>query len=128
MALGKQVGDFSLKATSVTVSPGPGTTLTTQVNFEGPAKGDAGTGVLIGTLTIVGEPGAKSGTWSWCGVMALNTGGSFGSQGQGHWEESGSHRWRYRGTNTTSDGRKSAVEAEGNLAERAVTGTFYEWA
>ena len=128
MALGKQVGDFSLKATSVTMSPGPGTTLTTQVNFEGPAKGDAGAGVLIGTLTIVGEPGAKSGTWQWCGIMALNAGGSFGSQGRGNWEESGPHRWRYRGTNTTSDGHRYAVEAEGNLAERAVTGTFYEWA
>jgi hypothetical protein len=127
MALGKQVGDFSLKATSVTVSPGPGTALTIQVNYEGPATGEAGAGVLIGTLMIVGEPGAKSGTWQWYGLMALNAGGSFGSQGRGNWEESGPHRWRYRGTNTISTGQQYAVEAEGNLAERAVTGRFYEW-
>ena len=128
MALGKQAGEFSLKATSFTVSPGPGKVRSTQANFEGPIKGNVGQGVEIGTLTVIGEPGAKSGTWSWCGTVALATGGSYGDQGQGSWEEIGPHRWRLRGAGSTDQGQSFAVEAEGNLAERALVGKLYEWA
>ena len=66
MALGKELGSFELKTTSFTVTPGPGKGRITQVNCEGTMSGDV-TGVILGTLTVVtAEPGAKTGTWSWC--------------------------------------------------------------
>jgi hypothetical protein len=90
-------------------------------------SGEAGTGTGIGTLTVVAEPGAKSGTWTWCGTTFLNTGGSVGVDGQGTWEESSANKWRYRGTGENSDGSVTAVEYEGDLATRTIAGKIYEW-
>ena len=127
MALGKAIGEFSLKATSFIVTPGPGKSMSIQGNFEGPTSGEAGAGTGIGTLTVVSEVGAKSGTWQWCGMTFLNTGGSMGVEGQGTWEESSANKWRYRGTGEDSDGRVTAVEFEGDLATRTIAGKAYEW-
>ncbi len=64
MALGKQIGEFSLKQTSSTVTPGSGGTLALQINFQGQVSGEAGEGLAIGTQTVAYEPNMKSGTWS----------------------------------------------------------------
>jgi hypothetical protein len=127
MALGKVIGEFSLKATSFTVTPGSGGAMTIQGNFEGPTSGDQGAGTGMGTLTAEGGPGAKSGTWRYCGMTFLNSGGSTGVTGQGTWEESGPNKWRYRGTGENSDGSVTAVEYEGDLATRTIAGKVYEW-
>jgi hypothetical protein len=127
MALGKQIGEFSLKITSFTVTPGPGGTITIQSNCEGPVGGDVGAGIYIGTLTTGGGPGAKSGTWSACGMNFLNEGGSIAVSGQGTWEESGPNKWRFRGTTQSSDGRVVATEYAADLATRSMTGKLYEW-
>ena len=127
MALGKAIGEFSLKATSFTVTPGSGGAISIQGNFEGPVSGDQGAGIGIGTLTAEGGPGAKSGTWSYCGLTFLNTGGSTGVTGHGTWEESALNKWRYRGTSQGSDGRVTAVEFDGDLATRTMAGKIYEW-
>ena len=127
MALGKQIGEFSFKATSTMYTPGPGGTITQQINFQGSATGELA-GVAQGTLTVVAEPGAKKGTWSWCGTVAMANGSSYGDQGQGTWEEIGAHRWRLRGAGSTSEEQSFGVEAEANLAERALVGKLYAWA
>ena len=127
MALGKAIGEFSLKATSFTVTPGSGGAISIQGNFEGPVSGEQGAGTGIGTLTTEGEPGGKSGAWSYCGMTFLNTGGSTGVTGHGTWEESGSNKWRFRGTGQGSDGRVTAVEFDADLAARTIAGKTYEW-
>ena len=127
MALGKAIGEFSLKAASFTVTPGPGSAFTIQGNFEGPVSGEAGAGTGVGTITVAFEPGAKSGTWSYSGLTFLNSGGSTGVTGHGTWEEIGSNKWRYRGTGKGSDGRVTAVEFDGDLATRTMAGKVYEW-
>ena len=63
MAQGKEIGSFDLTATSVTYTPGPGSAITAVVNLEGEVVGESG-GQARGTLTVVGEPGADSGTYS----------------------------------------------------------------
>jgi hypothetical protein len=127
MALGKQIGEFSLKLISTTVSPGPGNVQTWQANFEGPVSGEAGAGSYVGTMTVVWEPGAKSGTWSACGATALTSGGTLGGSTQGTWEEAGSQKWRYRGSGRLADGRTVAVEFEGDVVTRTWAGKLYEW-
>ena len=64
MAAGKQIGEFSLKATTFTYTPGPGGSILAQGNFEGTATGF---GAVLGTATFV-SAGTKSGTYSWCGA------------------------------------------------------------
>jgi len=56
---GYLIGEFSLKTTSLTFTPGPGGSTLVQVNWEGPA---AGLGTVAGTATFV-SAGMKSGTW-----------------------------------------------------------------
>ena len=50
MAAGKQVGEFSLKTTSLTLTPGPGGSVLVQGNFEGSS---AAFGTILRTATFV---------------------------------------------------------------------------
>lgn len=123
MAVGKQLGEFSLKATSFTYSAAG----TVQGNFEGSAKGEGLTGPVLGTLTAVGAPGAKSGTCSWAGTSYLDNGEEINGKGEGTWESIGTHKWRIRAVIYLSDGRTVASDGEIALATRSFTGTSYEW-
>ena len=129
MALGKQIGEFSFKETSTTMTPGSGGALTAQANFRGQVSGEAGEGRGLGTLTIEFQPDMKSGTWSWCGMTAFSSGGGTTVNGQGTCEEVSPLTFRYRGTATNSDGTTSGVEFEGDATteEWILSGKLYEW-
>lgn len=127
MALGKELGSWSYQIKSTTYIPGPGNSVTVQLNCGGAVLGEmAGKGE--GTLTVaVNEPGEKSGTWSWCGAVYLDAGSIVGTRGQGTIEASGKHHWRLKGSVVQSDGRTAAVEAEGDFAAQSFSGKAYEW-
>jgi hypothetical protein len=127
MALGKTLGEFSLKATSFTYTPTESGGRV-QGNFEGTAKGEGLAGPVLGTLTAVGAPGAKSGTCSWAGTSYLDNGEEVNGKGEGTWEKIGTHKWRVRMVAALSDGRTIASDGEVALAPRSFTGTLYEWA
>jgi hypothetical protein len=129
MALGKQIGQFSLKQTSSTVRPGPGGTLAMQINLQGQLSGEAGEGIALGTMSVEYEPNLKSGTWSYCGMTVLNSGGGNTVNSQGTWEETGHLKFRHRGTSQFSDGRTCGVEFENDATSGSVTisGKLYEW-
>jgi hypothetical protein len=129
MALGKKIGEFSLKQTSTTVTPGSGGTLALQINLQGQASGEAGEGIAIGTMSVAYEPNLKNGTWSYCGMTALNKGGGFTVNSQGAWEETGRLKFRHRGTGHFSDGRTCGVEFVNDATSGSVTlsGILYEW-
>ncbi len=125
MAQGKEIGAFTLKATSVTYTPGPGDALTAQVNVEGETTGEVG-GTTRGTLVVVGEPGGGGGTYTYCGVTLQADGGLVAVSSQGSVEDIGNHKRRLRGINRSSDGRVASVEAEGDLMAQTLTGKIYE--
>jgi hypothetical protein len=125
MAQGKQIGEFKLTVTSTTFTPGPGEALTVQVNFEGEVTGETA-GQHRGTLVAVGAPGAKSGTYSYCGVTLQGKGEVLALSSQGTVEDIGNHKRRLRGVNRFSDGRIATVEAEGDLLARTLIGKIYE--
>lgn len=125
MAQGKQLGEFKLTSTSTTFTPGPGAALTVQVNFEGEARGEAG-GQHRGTLVVVATPGAKSGTYTYCGVTLQSNGEVVSLSSQGTVEDIGNHKRRLRGVNHFSTGMVATVEAEGDLMARTLTGKLYE--
>ena len=129
MALGKAIGEFSLKQTSSTVTPGSGGTLALQTNFQGQLSGEAGEGIALGTMSVEYEPNLKSGTWSYCGMTVLNKGGGNTVNSQGTWEETGPLKFRYRGTAQFSDGRTCGLEFDGDATTGSLTlsGKLYEW-
>lgn len=127
MALGKPMAEFSFKAITARYTSGPGRAMSSEINFEGELTGNMA-GPAQGTLTtVVAEPNAKNGTWSWSGMTYLANGDIVGATSQGTLETVGSHKWRLLGQATFSDGSTAAVEGEGDLATRSLAGTLYEW-
>jgi hypothetical protein len=122
MALGKQAGEFSLKATSFTLTPGPAGSVIVQANFEGTATSF---GVVIGTMTAA-SAGQKNGTWSWCAAAYLDNGDSVTGNGQGTFSSGGTNRWRTQGFIQISDGRNIGLEGELDLATRLWSGKLSE--
>ena len=122
MASGKQVGEFSLKATSFTLTPGPAGSVIVQGNFEGTATSF---GVVLGTMTAT-SAGQKNGTWSWCAAAYLDNGDSVTGNGQGTFSSGGTNRWRTQGFIQISDGRNIGLEGELDLATRSWSGKLSE--
>ena len=121
MAIGKEIGEFSIKSTTISYAEDGGSV---QINCEGTATNY---GVVIGTLTFRGEPEAKSGVLSWRGQGFLENGDTVTGKGEGTWEEMGSHKWRTRMIVTTSDGGTHASDGHLDLATRTLTGKMLEW-
>ena len=124
MAQGDQLGEFTLTSTSTTFTPGPGAAITVQVNFEGETTGEAA-GRHRGTLVAVVTPGAKSGTYTYCGMTLQGDGEAVGLSSQGTVEDIGNHKRRLRGVNHFSNGLVATVEGEGDLIARTLTGKLY---
>ena len=125
MSVGKSVGEFSFKTTSVNVSSTPGGGASTQVNMEGTATGY---GAVLGTMTFSAEEaGAKSGTTSWVGTGYLENGDTVGGIGKGVFKESGTHKWRVRSIIQISDGTLLLTDGEIALEGKEYHGTIYEW-
>lgn len=121
MALGKEIGEFSLKSTSTSYAEDG---VTVRIDLDGKATGY---GTVLGTLTMRGEPGAKSGSCSWRGQGFLEGGDTVIGSGEGTWEEIGKHKWRTRLVVATSDGRTHASDGQLNLEGRSLTGKMLEW-
>jgi hypothetical protein len=127
MALGKQIGEFSVQLISTTWGPGSGKAIKAQANMEGTGSGERGEVAVSLTHCAEVEPGAKSGTWSQYGVASFQDGTWVGFHGEGTWEEIGSSKWRYRGSGQTSEGQTYATEFEGDATTRTWAGKLYEW-
>ena len=120
MAKGKELGEFSLKSTSLTLSPGPAGSTLIQGNFEGTATGF---GAVLGTAAFVG---GKSGTFSYCGGAYLDNGDTNSATGTGTYESIGKHRWSTVGLLQTADGQALVSEGEIDLATRSWKGKLFE--
>ena len=125
MALGKQIGTSEYKTVSTTYIPGPGGTVTAQINLEGSVSGEM-SGPVQGTITVE-NPGGQSGTWSWCGGVYPADGKAIFAGAQGTWETAGTYQWRLKGLGPLPDGRTVAVEGRAEMATRTVTFKIYEW-
>ncbi len=127
LALGKQIGEYSGKLTSLTWEDGPGTATTSHGNIEGTVTGELGEGTYALTQMAVAEAGAQSGTWSQVGFVGMQDGTGVSFRANGTWEATGANKWRYRGTGHLSDGGSYATEFEGEWATRTWAGKLYEW-
>ena len=121
MASGKQIGEFSLKFTTLVSIPGPAGDVHRQVTWEGPATGF---GTVFDTVTYAG--GSKAGTFSRAGTAFMDNGDFLHGIGQGTYESTGKHRWHTAGFCQLSDGRRVADEGDIDLAERSWKGKLFE--
>lgn len=121
MAIGKEIGQFSFKLTSVGY---PGDDPSAQLNVDGTATGY---GTVLGTLTLRGEPGAKGGPATWRGDAFLDSGEMVHGVGHGVWEEIGRHKWRTRMIISVTDGQTFASDGQLDLATRSYSGKNLEW-
>lgn len=122
MATGKQVGEFALKATSLTLTPGPGGSVLVQGNFDGPS---AAFGAILRTATFV-SVGSKNGTFSVCAAAYLENGDVLTGNGQGAFESVGRHKWRTQELFHVSDGNILIAEGEIDLAAHTWIGKIFE--
>ena len=121
MALGKELGSYTLKQTGVRYSE-DGSSVT--IDCDGTAT-DFGT--VLGTLILRAEPGATRGTGSWRGQSFLDSGERSVAVGEGTWEDSGTNQWRIRLLINTSDGRTFASDGTLDLASRSLNGKILDW-
>jgi hypothetical protein len=122
---GKEVGDFSFTATSITVSSTANGGVEQQVNLEGTATGF---GAVLGTLTFyASEPGAESGFVTWNGTAYLEDGGATGGMGRGVFNTADKHTWRVRSIIQIKDGPVLLTEGEIALEGKSYTGKLYQW-
>lgn len=125
MSLGKAVGEFSLRPTSVTSSAGEGGRVIQAVNVEGMATGY---GSVFGTLTFhPAAPGVQEGRVEWAGSGYLENGEMVGGVGGGVFEKIGKHLWRVRLMMRINDGTVLLSEGDIELDERVYTGSIYKW-
>jgi hypothetical protein len=120
MATAKELGEFSLKFTSLALTPGPAGSVLIQGNCEGTATGF---GTILGTAMFVG---GKSGTFSWCAAAYMPNGEQLTGIGPGTYESVGTHRWRTRAFVEISDGRTFILEGEIDLATRSWNGKVFD--
>ncbi len=120
MALGKEIGNFSLKITSTGFHEGD-----VFVNCDGTADNF---GTVLGTMTFVGgDPNAQNGALKWRGNSFPDNGEALNAVGEGSFEALDNHRWRTRLVITTSDGQIFASDGVLVLKDRAITGKTLEW-
>ncbi len=114
--MAKELGEFTLKATSVSYAA-DGTSIS--VDYDGTATGF---GTVLGSLIFQVQPGSKKGPCSWRGQGFLDNGDQLAATGEGVWEECGKHRWRVRSIVTISDGQVFSTDGEFDLASRSYNG------
>ena len=121
MALGKELGSYSLKQTSVSYSEDGGRV---RIDCDGTATNF---GTVLGSLIIWAEPGATQGACSWRGGSFLDNGERSAATGEGTWEDSGKNQWRIRLLVSTSDGQTFATDGTLDLATRSLNGKLLDW-
>lgn len=124
MAIGKELGIFDIKSTSVTLVPGKGNITTTQVNYEGKITGQFAC-KCFATMTLESEDG-KNGTYKIYGRWFLEDGGYIDGFGEGQATSIGGPAWDVVGNAQMSNGSNLAVEGEINLADHFFIGKFFE--
>jgi hypothetical protein len=119
MALGKEIGEFSMKVTSVIHEE-------TSAHWNVQGLESSG-GTAQATLTFTGGADSERGAMSGRGVVFMKDGTRLNNVGEGIWNTVGQHKWRIRMLNSRSDGLITLVDSELDLATLSWQAKVYEW-
>ena len=125
MALGKELGKFDMKSTSITMIPGKkNRPATAQINFEGNLVGELDA-TTIATMTIETIEG-DDGKYSVVARSIMADGEILDVNGHGKTTHTGGQKWAVAGVADMSDGRSYAIQGEIDFPARSFTGKMFE--
>ena len=124
MTVGKQIGTFEMKSTSVSLIHNKGDVLTTKLNLEGRVSGEVESEALA-TMTIESADG-KDGTYTVCARYFMPDGSIMDAWGEGETISQEGHNWRVAGIADRSNGDHIAVQGLIDLAKRSFEGRIFE--
>lgn len=124
MSIGKEIGAYAVKATSIgkTVDAAGNSVFT--VNFEGTVSG-GWEGSVLSTLTSTTNDN-QTGTYTSTVSVYLKDGSVVTGAGSGVLRSVGTHEWQLNGTDLASDGTCMASEGTMKLADKSLTGKIFE--
>lgn len=120
MATLNKLSEYTLKAVTMTLTPGAAGSVIVSINFEGSATGF---GPVFGTMNAV-SAGQKSGTWDWCGATFPSEGDGIIGRAAGTFSSIGTNRWSTRGPMSISDGRTVVLDGIVDLTTRTWNGSI----
>jgi len=124
MAIGKELGTFRMRSTSITLVPGRRQVRRLSVNFEGEISGELH-GFVIATMTVDSAEG-EDGEYTVSSRIFHDGGGVTDAVGGGTTTHQASHVWLVAGVSDVSGGRSFAIKGEFDLASRTYEGKLYE--
>ncbi len=124
MAVGKQIGEFTMHYTSVTLEPGKGGSVTLHANFEGSSTGEFVCDALA-TMTIDSRNG-KDGDYRISVRCFMHDGSIVDGNGEGKTVHGKGHTWSVAGITEVSGKRGYAIRGEIDLQGRSFIGKMFE--
>ena len=124
MAVGKELGTFEMRSTSVTLEPGKGGAVILHVNFEGTSTGEIEC-EAIATMTVDSRDG-KDGDYRISARCFLANGDILDANGHGKTTYGTDHNWDVAGVTEAQGGRSWAIRGDINLRGRSFTGKMFE--
>ncbi len=124
MAVGKEIGTFNMQSTSIRLVASGEHVTTAEVNFEGEISGEFACTALA-TMTVASKDG-HNGTYRIAARCFMSDGEIVDAVGDGKTTSSGGQKWTVAGVATMSNGRKTAVQGEIDLARRSYVGKMFE--
>lgn len=123
MAIGKKLGSFRAKSTSVTLKAGNGSMPQAEINYEGAVTGELD-GALYATMNFDSKDG-RSGTYTLTSLLILSNGDILGATGHGTTSHVEDQKWNVVGVSYISDTKGFAVTALIDLENRVVKGDLF---
>jgi hypothetical protein len=123
MALGKELGRFAMKSTTITMTAGKNRTANAQINFEGTIAGELDA-TTIATMTVTND-GAQDGKYTIVARVIFADGEILDANGHGKTNHAGGQKWNVAGITEMSDGRSYAIQGEIDFPKRAFTGKMF---
>jgi hypothetical protein len=124
MALGKELGTFDLRSTSITLVPGKKKAVRISMNFEGTVKGRLD-GEVVATMKI-DSPDGKDGKYEVSTRTFFEGGEIQDGSGSGQTTHTGDHKWLVAGVAEISNGRSYAITGEIDFTARTFVGKMYD--
>lgn len=124
MPIGKEIGSYSAKATSITKDVDGAGNSVFVLNLEGTVSGGWKGTVLSTLITTTGD--FEAGTYTSSVSVYLDDGSVVSGEGTGVLKSLGGHKWQLNGTDLVSDGTCIASEGVMTLADRSLTGKIFE--
>lgn len=124
MAIGKKIGNFAAKSTSITLSPGSGSMPNAQINYEGKVDGEVDATVYA-TMNFKSSDG-KSGTYTLSSLLILSNGDVVGASGRGTTSYASDQSWNIAGVSDISDTSSMAVKGRIDLQSGTLNGELFE--